>query len=71
MRPLRNLGVVVLLMAAASGCAGMQSRVSWPTHPSDEPGQSRLASWFKSRSLFRLGIGLDQPRQRGNGLPRD
>ena len=52
MRPLRNPGIVVLMLLAASGCAGMQSRVAWPSHASDEPHQSRLASWFKSRSWF-------------------
>ena len=52
MRPLRNLGVVVLLLVATSGCAGLQSRVAWPSHPDDDSHQSRLASWFKSHSLF-------------------
>jgi hypothetical protein len=61
MRALRNLVVVVLVMAAASGCAGMQSRVAWPTHSSDEPDQSRLASWFKSRSLFRSASRSTNP----------
>ncbi|MGC8644339.1 MAG: hypothetical protein ACP5XB_31135 [Isosphaeraceae bacterium] len=59
MRPLRNLGIVVLSLLAASGCAEMQSRVAWPSRANDEQHQSRLASWFKSRS--RLRSAQDSP----------
>lgn len=53
MMRLRSPGIVVLLLAASAGCAGTQSRVSWPSQGAGELGQNRVTTWFKSRPWAR------------------
>ncbi len=51
MRPSRRLGVVTMLLLCVSGCAGVQSRLRWPTTNTDSAAQNRTApaGWFSSR----------------------
>jgi len=53
MRPSRRLGIVVLLLLGASGCAGVQSRMKWSARTSEEATPSRSSGWFGSRLWSR------------------
>ena len=45
----RKLVVVALFLMGASGCAGLQSRVGWPSGASDAASQPSSPGWFSSR----------------------
>ena len=49
MRPSRTLGIVVLLLAGFSGCAGSNARTKWSSAPPDEVKPSMTSRWFGTR----------------------
>src|SRR5262245_37794221 len=49
MGPLRGLGVVVLLMLGASGCAGVQARPAWFDQSQGQASQLKPADGLLSR----------------------
>jgi len=53
MRPSRRLGVVVLLLLSASGCAAVQSRMNGSARNPEEAVPSRSSGWFGSKSWAR------------------